>query len=67
MKLEKIREKQGLSQSELDALAGLRKGTVHDIERKRNERPSWETVARLSAALKVRPEELFPIETNDAA
>jgi DNA-binding XRE family transcriptional regulator len=67
MNLESIRKQRLLSQTQLDDAAGLRRGTVHDIEHGRSGNPSWETVSKLSKALGVTPEELFPIEGNGTA
>jgi transcriptional regulator with XRE-family HTH domain len=62
MNLKEIRELKKLDQTELDALAGLTRGTVNDIERGKNSNPSWAIVSSLSKALDVPPEELFPVD-----
>lgn len=62
MNLREIRESKKLDQTELDALAGLTRGTVSDIERGKNSRPAWEIVSKLSRVLGVSPEELFPVD-----
>jgi transcriptional regulator with XRE-family HTH domain len=65
--LSEARRIAGLSQLQLDDLAGLTRGTVADIERGKNKNPSHETVTRLVRALKQRgfnglsAEELFPV------
>lgn len=67
MNLKEIRESKRLDQIELDALAGLTRGTVNDIERGKNANPSWTIVASLAKALEVPPEQLFPVSDNTAA
>ena len=66
MKLKEIRESQRLDQTELDALAGLTRGTVSDIERGKNKNPSWQIVSSLAKALNMPPEELFPVDDTAA-
>lgn len=61
MLLREAREDARLSQAELDRRAGLRAGTTADIELGRNRRPAWAVVKRLSDALGVAPETLFPL------
>lgn len=67
MNLESIRKQKGLSQTQLDDAAGLRRGTTHDIEHERSSKPSWDTVARISRVLGVQPEDIFPVENGTAA
>lgn len=59
-KLKEIRGR--LTQQELAELAGVDQTTISDLENGRIKKPSWETVARLSAALSVSPAELFPVD-----
>ena len=66
MRLAEARQQKGLNQSQLDELAELPRGTVHDIEKGRNGNPSWETVCKLAKALGADPNWLFPIETKTA-
>jgi transcriptional regulator with XRE-family HTH domain len=47
MSLGDARGRLGWSQSELDRRAGVRQGTVSDIELGRNERPAYETVMQI--------------------
>jgi transcriptional regulator with XRE-family HTH domain len=51
-----------LTQQELAALSGIDQTTISDIENGRIKKPSWDTVARLSAALNIGPAELFPVD-----
>jgi transcriptional regulator with XRE-family HTH domain len=67
MNLEQTRKAKGFTQTELDEKAGLTKGTVSDIERGKNRRPSWEVVKRIAETLGSTPEELFPIHDISAA
>ena len=66
MKLEQVRIKKGMTQTDLDEAARLTRGTTNDIERGKNKNPSWEIVKRISDVLNVPPEELFPVKTNAA-
>lgn len=67
MSLKVIRHKKGLTQTELDDAAGITRGTTSDIERGKNAHPSWEIVSRISEALNVKPEKLFPVNKESAA
>lgn len=73
MTLAQARELTGLSQSELARRAGLTRGDVYDLESGRVQRPSWEVVGRIVAALRdsgmpgLTPEQLFPIERSEVA
>lgn len=59
----KLKESRGrLTQQELAELSGIDQTTISDIENGRIKKPSWETVARLSAALGLDPAELFPVD-----
>ncbi len=59
MNLSAIRESLELSQIGLDAKAKLPKGTVHDLETKRNQNPSVRVALRLAKTLGVTVERLF--------
>lgn len=67
LSLERARLLAGLNQRDLDRLAGLAKGTIHEIENKRNKRPAYETVVRIVRALQraglkgITAEEIFPV------
>ena|ERR1017187_8075112 len=51
-RLRELREAAGLSQAELAERAGLSKGGIADLEQDRN-RPTWDSVQKLAAALGV--------------
>jgi transcriptional regulator with XRE-family HTH domain len=51
-RLRELREASGMTQSQLAEKAGLKVGGVRDLEQARN-KPTWETVLALSAALGV--------------
>lgn len=67
MDLKDARRLVGLSQAQLDDLAGVRRGTTADIEQGRNSRPAHETVTRYVRAFRrkglegLTAEELFPV------
>ncbi len=67
MNLETIRKSKGLTQTQLDEKAGLKRGTVNDIERGKNRNPCWLIIYKLAKALEAPPEQVFPVETNAAA
>lgn len=73
MSLSHARKLANVSQSELDRLAGLRKGTVQQLEAGRNKRPAYETVVRITRGLRkaglagITAEELFPVPDEGAA
>jgi|WetSurMetagenome_2_1015567.scaffolds.fasta_scaffold483219_2 transcriptional regulator with XRE-family HTH domain len=68
MSLRETRQQRGLTQAQLAEIAGVDQTTVSDIELGKNLNPSWETVKRISNALGVAPEELFPLrEKGEAA
>lgn len=54
MDLKTLRDALGLSQAELDRLAGLARGTTSDIESGRNQNPSVGVCIELVRALKER-------------
>lgn len=60
--LTRAREAKGLKQCELARRAAVSESTISRIEAGLVKRPSFETVRRLAAALRVRPEKLFPTE-----
>lgn len=65
MTLRIVRDAMGLSQNELDKLAGLPRGTVHDVESGRNGNPTITVCKAITDALRtagakgVELEELF--------
>lgn len=63
MYLKELRIKKNMTQKDLATRSGVDQSTISAIEGgERMKRPSWEIVARLSRALGVRPEKLFPVE-----
>lgn len=62
MTLIEARRKRGLTQVELSEKSGVRQQVISAIERGAVQSPNWSTVSRLCAALKVKPEEIFPVE-----
>lgn len=57
----------GLTQSELARRVGVSRGTIYELESGRNQRPAWELVGRIVAALRdaglrgLTAEQLFPL------
>lgn len=62
-----LREQRGLSQGELATLAGISQAQLSRIEAGLIDRPSFETVRKLAAALRTRPEKLFPAPDGASA
>jgi transcriptional regulator with XRE-family HTH domain len=62
MTLREARVRSGLTQESLAELVGVDQATISDLERGRNSNPSWATVAKIAAALKVDPKDIFPVE-----
>ncbi len=56
--LRRVRQKRGLSQEALAALAGLNRNYVGMIERQENS-PTVDVIERVAAALDIDPVELF--------
>ena len=67
MSIRERRTAKGLTQVQLAQVAGVDQTTISDLERGENTNPSWETVKRISDALGVTPEELFPIRDRPEA
>lgn len=61
MTLREARAKRNLTQDELAALSGVEQPTISALENNRIQSPAWDTVCRLARALKVKPEEIFPV------
>ncbi len=61
MTLREARTKRNLTQEELAARSGVEQPTISALENSRIQSPSWDTVCLLARALKVKPEELFPV------
>lgn len=66
MTLREARQRRNLTQEELAELSGIEQATISALETGRVQSPSWDTVARLSRVLKVRPQELFPVSDSKA-
>jgi transcriptional regulator with XRE-family HTH domain len=66
MSLREIRNKKGITQEQLEGMTGIEQPTISALETGRIKKPSWEIVARLSKALNVNPEELFPVDDTAA-
>jgi len=64
MNLRTARRLKDITQAQLADLAGVDQTTISDIERGKNRNPSWETVQRISRALGVEPQEIFPISAD---
>lgn len=65
--LRATRRQKDITQAQLADEVGIDVTTISDIERGKNQNPSWETVVRLARALDVPPEELFPVESLPTA
>lgn len=67
MTLEEARKSVGWNRVELERRAGLKDGVIYDLETGRNRRPSWETVFKVTEALRaaglkaLTPEQIFPV------
>lgn len=59
--LKRLRLKRGLTQKALACEAGIEQAHLSALELGKIAAPEWATVRRLSRALKVKPEVLFPI------
>lgn len=73
MTLGEARARLRWTQTELERRAGLRQGTVSDIELGRNGRPAYETVMQIVKALQRgglktlrKPEDIFPVPETEA-
>lgn len=51
-----------LTLRELSELSGVDPRTISDMEHGRNQSPSYDKVVKLARALKLKPEQLWPIE-----
>jgi transcriptional regulator with XRE-family HTH domain len=60
MSLKTLRKSRRLTQEALAALAGVDQATVSYLERGQA-KPSWDTAYRISKALGVKPEAVFPV------
>ena len=55
-----------MTQKKLAGISGVDSTVISRIESGVIARPAWETVARLSRALRVPPEKLFPVSIKTA-
>jgi predicted transcriptional regulator len=73
MTLGQARDLLGLSKRRLDILAGVREGTVHQIESAKNRRPAYVTVVKIIRALRkaglanISAEQIFPVADDEPA
>jgi transcriptional regulator with XRE-family HTH domain len=67
MTLREARSDKNMTQEQLAEIARVDQATISDIETGRNRNPSWETVMRISKALDVAPDELFPLSDGAVA
>lgn len=67
MLLKEIRKQKNLTQTQLAEKSGVDQATISNLEIGRVKCPSWEIVAKLSRALRVSPNKLFPVNKNTAA
>jgi transcriptional regulator with XRE-family HTH domain len=52
-----------MTQAKLAEQSGVRQQHISMIELGKVNEPAWTTVQRLSKALRIRPEQLFPVNT----
>jgi transcriptional regulator with XRE-family HTH domain len=67
MTLKEARQRRKLTQEELAEKAGVEQATISAIETGRVQSPSWDTVSRLSKALRVKPDDVFPVADGSVA
>jgi len=61
MTLRDARKRLGLTQEQLATISGVGQTTISQLETGGADRPAWDVVGRLSAALGVEPEEIWPL------
>jgi transcriptional regulator with XRE-family HTH domain len=61
--LKRLRKERGLTQVQLAAKAKVPQAHISALEIGKVSSPEWATVRKLSRALRVKPELLFPIPT----
>ena len=64
MTLREARRRKGWTQVELASRTGVTQASISAIERGDVVSPTWETVSRLSKALGIKPDALFPVTTK---
>lgn len=67
MTLREARDLRGLTQEQLADRAGVDQATISNLENGRVQFPSWDTVARVCGVLKVKPQDIFPLDTAKEA
>lgn len=65
--MKELREDKGLTQVELARMCKVQQATISDIERGVVKNPSVETAQRISKALGVNTEYLFPVKDANVA
>lgn len=64
MTLREARLHRNWTQEELAARSGVEQATISNLETGRVQSPTWDTVSRLCKALRVKPEDVFPVSTD---
>jgi transcriptional regulator with XRE-family HTH domain len=67
VKLQDIRRERELTQRELSLASGIPQDVISSIETGKVRNPTWRTVRRISAALELRPEDVFPEDESAVA
>jgi transcriptional regulator with XRE-family HTH domain len=67
MTLREARLQRRMTQEDLAAKSGVEQTTISNIETGRVQSPSWDTVAKLSAALGYQPHDIFPVDLTAVA
>jgi transcriptional regulator with XRE-family HTH domain len=67
MALHEVRRERGLTQLQLAQSSGIAQDVISSIETGRVKNPTWRTVRRLSLALNLPPEVVFPDAESNAA
>lgn len=62
MTLREARLRRNMTQEALAAASGIEQATISNLETGRVQSPSWDTVAKLSAALEMDPHDIFPVQ-----
>ena len=62
MTLREARQERGWTQDVLAEKSGVDQTTISSLERGAVQSPAWDTVRKLSTALRVKPDTLFPSE-----
>lgn len=66
MTLRECRLKRGLTQEQLAEQSEVDQATISTLENTDEPNPTWRTALRLAAALKVKPQEIFPAVVADS-